>query len=39
MACHPAADAFCALKDLGEPAEAARCLRRSDRASGALPYS
>jgi hypothetical protein len=28
---------FCAAKDLGEPREASRCLRRNNRAFGSLP--
>src|ERR1039458_5124464 len=29
---------FCAVRNLGEPREASRSLRRNDRAFGSLPY-
>jgi hypothetical protein len=38
LACHPEAGALCPSKDLGEPREAARSLRRNNRAFGSLPY-
>jgi len=36
--CHPEASVLCAAKDLGEPREASRSLRRNNRAFGSLPY-
>lgn len=36
--CHPEAGALCPLKDLSEPREASRSLRRNIRAFGSLPY-
>jgi hypothetical protein len=38
QACHPEARALCPAKDLGEPREASRSLRRDERAFGSLPY-
>ena len=35
--CHPEASVLCAAKDLGEPREASRSLRRNNRAFGSLP--
>src|SRR5579863_5402221 len=32
------ASVLCAARDLGEPREASRSLRRNNRASGSLPY-
>jgi len=37
-ACHPETGALCPSKDLGEPREATRSLRRNNRAFGSLPY-
>jgi len=36
--CHPEASVLCAAKDLGEPREASRFLRRNNRAFCSLPY-
>jgi hypothetical protein len=36
--CHPERDVLCLAKDLGEPREASRPLRRINRAFGSLPY-
>jgi len=36
--CHPEASVLCAAKDLGEPREASRSLRRNNRAFGSLPH-
>jgi hypothetical protein len=38
MNCHPETRALGAAKDLGEPREASRFLRRNNRAFGSLPY-
>jgi hypothetical protein len=35
--CHPEAGVSCPTKDLGEPREASRLLRRNIRAFGSLP--
>jgi len=37
FACHPEKGAFCPTKDLGEPRDASRSLRRNNRAFGSLP--
>jgi hypothetical protein len=36
--CHPEQASFAQARDLGEPREASRTLRRNNRASGSLPY-
>jgi hypothetical protein len=37
--CHPEDRVFCDPKDLGEPRDAPRSLRRTNRAFGSHPYS
>jgi len=36
--CHPEQAAFCAARDLGEPRQASRFLRRINGAFGSLPF-
>ena len=38
MGCHPEAGVVCPLKDLGEPRDASRSLRRTHRAFGSHPF-